>query len=225
MLLSDELVLDIEPRIFEFVGRPRQGVAVSRVHIRGQSEGADRQGIADPALLLGQSPIGRRAAHHVGLRADQWMSTPGNGRGVNAELSVEVIVQPHIRAKTAHGLAESARPAVDLRRRGVPGRRRAGSVGETPGRGCVPDILHGGVVIQRNPHEHVVVVVVRASERQVVRVAKIRIVESEMILVAIVGQLHERTEAVGDLARVEETHLLLHCPATQSSCECRKSAP
>ncbi len=39
-------------------------------------------------------------------------------------------------------------------------------------------------------------------------VADVRIVEAEMIPDAIVGELHERAESVGDLARIEKAHLL-----------------
>ena len=52
------------------------------------------------------------------------------------------------------------------------------------------------------------VVVVRAAEGIVSHVADVGIVDAEMVLGTVIGQLYEGTEAIGNLAGVEETRLL-----------------
>ncbi len=82
------------------------------------------------------------------------------------------------------------------------------------------------------------VVAVRPAECQMVRVANIGIVESEAVADAVIGQLDEGPEFVGDFAGVEEAHLLrkeqvavlgqrardARCPAAPCSCAYRRSA-
>src|SRR5665213_1955301 len=161
-----------------------------------------------PALFIRHAPVGGERMHHIGLRAIKRMRASGDGRGIAGDLGVEVTVQPSINAQPSDALAETTRPAIDLRRRYGPGRRTAAGVRKPPCRRCVPGILHGRVVVQRQAYDQAVVISVSTAEGPMMSISDVGVVEPEVIPGAVVSQLDECPEPIGNLARVEKARLL-----------------
>ncbi len=145
----------------------------------------------------------------LALGAVQRVDTAELDRGIHADLAVQTIIQPGVHTDTPRILLEAAVAAVDFGGSGRCGRGAAAGIGESPGLGGVPNVLDGGVVIDGNPQHQAVILRFRpAADIDVPRVAHIRIVESELVGGAVIGELHEGAEIVGDLAGVEKARLL-----------------
>src|ERR1700721_3120710 len=118
-----------------------------------------------------------------------------------------MIIQPGVDTETAHGLTKAAGATVNLCRCN-PGRRGAAGGEGIPPRGRrIPNVLHGRVIVEGDAEDQLMVIAICATKRKMVRIANIGVVEPEVVGHAVVGQLYERPQAVGNLTGVEKTHL------------------
>src|SRR5579862_3094573 len=129
--------------------------------------------------------------HHVRLRAVERMGTPCDRRGVFGDLRIEVVVEPGVDSETSHALPEAPRPAVDPGRSDRTRCRAAQSVREAPSGSGVPRILNRGIIVEGEPENQAVVVPACAAKGPMMRIANIGVVESEMILGSVIGELQE----------------------------------
>ena len=142
---------------------------------------------------------------HIALVTIKRMSASHNRRAVSRYFGIPVIIQPYVHPQSRNRLGQ--RP-VDLSCRSRSGRDRTAGVRKAPSGRRVPHVLNRGVVVQGNAQDHIVAIAVRASERQVMGIANIGIVYPKMIGDAVVSQLYERAEVVGDFASVKQAGLL-----------------
>ena len=177
MLLADDWYWTSNPYL-EFVLAPAKSIAIPGCTARS-IRGAEREECG-PSDARKQTPIGASRFAFVCVLS---MDGTRNGRGVNAELSVEVIVQPR-RAETATVWPAPARyrPSPTW----SSGRRRAGSV-KTPTRLCSRHPARWGCYSSVTPTSASCLLSFGPNDKWCAY-RKSR-VESEMILVTIVGSI------------------------------------
>src|ERR1700730_8937402 len=161
MILANELILAIHGDVFIFVGRTLQRGAIAGVYFSLDTVSAHGNGISIPALLVSETPIRREPVGDIALSTVERMSTPHDCGRVPRELGVEMIVQPHIYAESRDALAEAA---IDLCGRDLSGCDVTAGVRESPSGGRVPHILYGGIIIERKPKNHMMVIRIRATK-------------------------------------------------------------
>src|SRR6202790_4633412 len=208
MVFADELILEVESRVGVAIRRPRErgrsACQTARMHLGLDAVGTDGHAVAIPAVLICQAPVWRYAMHDVALRTVERMVAAADGGTVDAEFGVNAAIDPGIDADAGGILTDAAGAGLEFGRGDGSRRHAAAGIGEAPGRGGVPDILHRGSVVHGDADEHIGVSGAGgAAEIQMSRVADVGVVESETVRDSVISELHEAAQAVGDFTGVE----------------------